>query len=229
MHYRLLGLLMLAGCLQVYAQDSQLEGNTARVKTFDESLPIYNGRLFYGYHPMSNSIPYYKSMGWHAGSIKYDGHWYYDQLVIYDAVTEQLVVRNPRYISLALFSERIQEFFIDGDHFIRLYPDSNYIIREGFHRVLVEGTVTIYQRHVKIIKEEVKGDHIELNAETINRYYALKDGRYYAIGKQQSLLNLLKDKRQAVQQHLRSQGVKFKREPERAITLMATFYNQSTN
>ena len=231
MHYRLLGLLILAGSLQLYAQEPQLpvEGSNAQNSLPDESLPIYNGRLFYGYPPMSHGIPYYKTMGWQKGSIRYEGHWYADVSIIYDPVVEQLVVRNPRYLSLALFSERVQEFKIEGDRFVRLYPDADNVIKEGFHRVLVEGTVTIYQRHIKVIKEEVKADQLELNVETINQYYALKEGRFYPVNKQKSILALLKDKRQAIQQHLRSQAVKFKRDPERAITLIATFYNQAAN
>lgn len=229
MHYRFPGLLILAGSIQLYAQEPRLpaEGSTAQVSTYNESLPIYNGRLFYGYPPMSHGIPYYKTMGWQKGSILYGGVWYTDVSIIYDPIAEQLVVRNPRYLSLTVFGERVQEFQIEDDRFVRLYPDADNVIKEGFYRVLVEGAVTIYQRHIKLIKEEVKADQLELNVETVNRYYAFRDGHFYPVSKQKSLLALLKDKRQAIQQHLRSQKVKFKREPEKAITQIATFYNQA--
>lgn len=204
------------------ANDSSIETNA-----IDESLPIYNGRLFYGYARITNGIPYFKKLGWQTGSLRYEGYWYSNVSMIYDAVAEQLVVRHPRYLSIALFGERIQEFEIEGERFVRLYPDADQVIKEGFYRVLVSGDVTIYERHLKQIKEEIKGDELERNIETINRFFAFRDGKYYAVNKQQSLLNLLKDKRQAVQQYLRSQNVKFKKDPERAVTLMASFYNQS--
>jgi hypothetical protein len=57
-------------------------------------------------------------------------------------------------------------------------------------------------------------------------YHALKDGKYYLVKKQKTLLNLLKDQKQNVIKHLKKENLKYKHDPEKTIMAIADYYNQ---
>ena len=62
-----------------------------------------------------------------------------------------------------------------------------------------------------------------------NVYYIKKDGVYYTIKNKSSLLAVLKSKKKEVQQYLKTNNIKFKREPERAMIMAVRYYDQITN
>ena len=78
----------------------------------------------------------------------------------------------------------------------------------------------------KKIEEKIVDMTVERKFVSFNTYYVLKDGNYYLVNKQKSLLNLLKDKRQNIPKHLKKEKLKYKHDPEKTIIAIAEFYNQ---
>lgn len=191
-----------------------------------ETLPIYNGRVFYGY-PGVLEDGFYPSGGWNKGSIFFDGIWYHDISFMYDIHQDEVILLHSSNTPIRLISERIQQFKYQGFHFVRLAPDKDNVIKSGFYQRLVDGPVSILAKRTKKIEENIVDLAIERRFITVYQYIALKDGIYTPINKQKSLLDLLKDKRQAVLQHLKQQHLKFKKEKEKAIVEMTEFYNQT--
>ena len=87
--------------------------------------------------------------------------------------------------------------------------------------------MTIFVRRYKKLEENIVDLAIERRFVGFNQYYVLKDGNYYPINKQKSLLELLKDSRQNIVQHLKQQKLRYKDNKEKAIVQIAEFYNQS--
>lgn len=221
-----------------YASAQSLDTGQVKSSKFSDSLDslsythqgetpgVYNGRVFYGY-PLIGGHAFYASKNWQKGSVLYDGVWYHDINMMYDIHKEILIVQHPTLIPIQLFSERIKQFNIGEQIFIRLNPDKDNIIRTGFYQQLTNGKVVILALRLKRIEESVASMTLEKNFLQFDFYYALKDGKYHEIKKQNSLLDLLKDKRQAIMKHLKQQDLKFRQDKEKTIVQTVQFYNQS--
>lgn len=196
------------------------------VVTQSETPAIYNGRVFYGY-PLINGHAFFSTNTWQKGSVLLDGIWYHDINMMYDINQQILNVQHPTLIPIQLFSERVKQFNVGDQIFIRLTADKDNVIKSGFYHQLVKGNVTIFASRVKRIEETMANMTLEKSFLQINFYYVLKDGKYYPIKKQNSLLDLLRDSKQAIIRHLKQQDLRFKDNKEKAIIQMAEFYNQS--
>lgn len=193
-----------------------------------KAYAIYNGRVFYGYpgtkghafFPETNSV-------WQTGSIMYDDTWYYGVPLMFDVNKEEVLILPPNSIPIRLFSERVQKFQYDNKTFIRLEPDSNNVLKTAFYQQLVDGDATILVRRIKKIDEKIEGFEIERKFITTDQYYLLKDGKYHAIHSKNDLFRLLKDRKLNLGRALKQQQLKFKRDKEKSMVVLATFYNQS--
>lgn len=192
----------------------------------DRSLAIHNGRIFYGY-PSILEYAFYPENGWQTGSILYDGTWYHNIPLMFDAYKEEVVVLHPSNVFIRLYSERVQEFNFRDLHFVRLLTDSNQVLKPGFYQQLSAGNVSIFVRRSKKIEEKIEGLAIERKFIPFDQYFALKDGNYRRINSKKSLLSLVKDRRQSVVKNLRKKGLRFQRDKEKAIVETAEFYNQT--
>ena len=146
---------------------------------------------------------------------------------MYDIYKDEVLILHPTATPIRLFSERVQQFIFQGQTFVRLNPEKNNILKSGFYQRLTEGNVTIFVRRYKKLEENIVDLAIERRFVGFNQYYVLKDGNYYPINKQKSLLELLKDTRQNIVQHLKQQKLRYKDNKEKAIVQIAEFYNQS--
>jgi len=191
-----------------------------------ESLPVYSGRVFYP-EMMTIGHPFVFSDDWQKGTICYDGICYHDLLFKYDVYHQELLVMTPKIVPVRLVSERVQRFNLGNSTFVRYNPDEDHVLKTGFYQQLETGSITILVHYRKIVQEKIVQVTLERSLISLNSYYALKDGKYYPINSQKSLLSLFGDRRQAVTRHLKQQKVKFKRDKEKAIVLAAKFYNQS--
>jgi hypothetical protein len=191
-----------------------------------ETLPIHNGRIFYGYPGMMGH-PFYPVPAMQNSSLLYDGTWYHNVSLIYDVCKDEIITLHPNTSLIRLFSERVQQFYFQGYTFLYLSPDKDHVNKSGFYQLLAEGNVNIYARRRKIIEEKIVDVKLERKFVFSTQYYILKDSIYYEINKQKSLLNLLKDSKQSIIQHLKLQKLKFKTDKEKTIIEIAEFYNQS--
>lgn len=196
--------------------------------SLEETLPLHNGRVFYGY-PGIHENAFYHSTGWHKGSILFDGIWYHDVSLMYDTYMDEVIILHPSSTPVRLISERIQEFRFEDFHFEHLGPRVDIALKNGFYQRVVSGPVTIYIKRSKKIEENIVDLAIERKFISTDQYFVLKDGIYTPVHKQKSLLELVKNKRQGVLQHLKQKGLKFRKNREKAIIEMAEFYNQSPN
>ena len=191
-----------------------------------ETLSIHNGRIFYGY-PGILGYAFYPEPVMQKGSLLYDGTWYHDISLIYDICKDEIVTRHPNSALVRLFSERVLQFYFQGQTFVRLNHDTDNVVKNGIYQRLVEGNVTIFARRQKKIEEQIKDDKLERKFIFSSQYYVLKDGRYHVINKQKSLLDLLKDGRQIIVQYLKTHQLRYKTDKEKTIIQIAGFYNQS--
>lgn len=198
---------------------------TSYFSSQSETLAIHNGRVFYGY-PGVIGEAFYPGTGFWKGSLLFDGMWYHAVSIMYDVYLDDVILLHPNSTPIRLFNERIEQFNFNGLTFVRLGVDKDNVLKTGFYQRLVEGNVSILAQRSKKIEENIVDMRVERKFVSTTRYFILKDGAYHLIQKQKSLLNLLKDDRQQIMQHLKSQGIRFKDDNEKAIIAIAQYYNQ---
>jgi hypothetical protein len=237
MHYHplLISCLLLASIRSSAQKDILTQKLTAQQDSVsipyypssDESLPVYNGRFFYGYTSISQGIAFFGDGQYQNGSILYDGVWYHGIPLAYDQITDRLVVKTPKVVTITLAPEHIRQFQVGDATFVRLLPDEHHVLRDGFYRVISEGNITLLERYVSRLNEVINVNTISRTIETSTHFFVLKDGRYYALKHPKVLLALLTNKRKQITQYLKEQKVNARKNPEKAFTLIASFYNQS--
>jgi hypothetical protein len=119
-----------------------------------ETLPVHNGRVFYGY-PGTKDDAFYPAIGWQKGSLLYEDVWYSDLSFMYDVYADELVTLHPNSTPIRLFTDRVREFSFDGKTFTRLEPDNDGVVRNAIYQRLVDGPLTIFVRRVKKIEENI--------------------------------------------------------------------------
>ena len=60
-------------------------------------------------------------------------------------------------------------------------------------------------------------------------YYIRKNNTYYSVSSQGSMLTILKDKKKELQQYIRANQIKFRKDPEEAMVKIASYYDHLTN
>jgi hypothetical protein len=192
-----------------------------------KSFAVYNGRVFYGYPGMIGHA-FFPENGseWQTGSILYDGTWYHQVLFIFDVYKEELVVLQPNSIPVRLLSPRVEKFSYQGRSFIRLQPDKDNVLKTGFYEQVLDGEASLLIRRAKRIDERIEGLAVERRFLPLDQYFILKDGSYHNVHTQRGAMNVLKDGKQGMAQHLKKQQLKFRKNKERALVEMVTFYNK---
>jgi len=207
------------------AQRDSLQNNDN--SPFD-SLSLYNGRRFYGYPVTIEGHAFYRTNGLNSGSVLYNNTWFYNVDILYDIYEDQLIVKHPPpfELNLVVFKERIPEFILNGEVFVYLPKDKDNVIGNGFYQKLTAGKAIALAKRSKYLEEKTYNLQIEQRFIQKDRFYVLKDGKYYHIKKQDDLVELLNDKRQQMHEFRSRFNQKFKKNPEQFIIAMTDYYNQ---
>lgn len=192
-----------------------------------KELAIYNGRLFRGYEYGIEGHAFYSNSDWQIGKIRYDGIWYNDLPLRYDIYKNEVMVNHPNNIPIILFGERVQQFHFAGLHFYRLKSGIKNEPPADIYQLLADGKIKLLSRRSKIIEENLENKKVEKKFIEQHKYYLVKDGEYHLVRNQNSMLNLLSDRRQEILKDLRKNNIRFKKDREKAIIHIADFYNQS--
>ncbi len=215
---------------QVTSFDSSLNsgGIDKAVQSYHQSLgigeAIYNGRRHIDYLPANVGIPYYLTKEWQQGNVSYD-NILYNALVKYDEVADEILVRHPEGFAIVLFSPRVSEFSFPGHHFLYINNDNHVGLAAGFYEQLQKGRLTILVKRSKVVLETVAGTAVERKFDESNTYYAIKDGKTYTVKKMNNVMELVADQKKEIQQYLKKNKVKFRKNKELALTRIAEYYN----
>jgi hypothetical protein len=218
------------------ANDSTLSENalnaiSAYYETLGEESPLYNGSEYLEYaYTLQEGHPFFQSANFISGNINLDGMIFHDVPMLYDIVKDQVIILDfQKVYKINLPADRIRQFFLLGHLFVRITRDSADQIKTGFYDQLYKGKIALLARREKKVLEKYSNIQISKVVISENVYYIRKDGVYHTIRNKSSLLATLKAKKKEVQQYLKTNNIKFKREPERAMIMAVKYYDQLTN
>lgn len=194
--------------------------------TFNNDLPIYNGRLYQGYLPTITGTPFLEEDKWAEGTLYFDSTWYKNVRLKYDAVAGELLIENTNKMPVILPGNLLNAFTIEKKKFIKLGAGNSKVLSSGFYEILDEGTLTPLALRKKIIKETAGQSMIEREFVWSTRFYIYKEGMFYPVSSKKNLYALLKEKKTVIHKALKRKQIRFRKEPEAAIRMAAQLYNQ---
>ena len=167
-----------------------------------------------------------------TGWVVYYGYKYKRVPLLYNIYEDLLISTRPDGFNRYSFtSDRLTEFSLLGHHFIRLDPDSvtSRVIKPGFYDNLYTNKLQVL---VKRTKSTLKVNGLlSVDDYYIPKmyYYLQKDGRYYSVSGEGAFLDVLKDHKKELKKYLKDNKIKFRRQPEEAMVMLAKYYDQLTN
>jgi len=221
-----------------FTQDSQADSsfykaaneNVLKIYLSDikEQSGLLNGRMNipYPFHFESGS-PYFESEKFMNGDVVYDGVPYSDIPILYDQISTMIIMLAP-YGRLQLTSEKVERFTLPGHHFLRLEKDTLNKMTNGFYEQLYEGKIIVLKKVEKTIKEDLQSGVVLRYIVQKDSYY-LKDGNgYHPVKKKGEILDVLHDHKQELQQFIKKNKLKFRKDMSNAIVQVAGYYDQLT-
>ncbi len=196
---------------------------------------LFNGISYEFYDPTIKGNAYFMdNANWNNGTVVYDGFRYKNAPLLYDIYTDQVITEAYHSaLRIQLIKDRVQSFDLLGHHIVYIRQDASNptSLKTGFYDELYGGKIQVLAQRSKSIQHTngFNGAIDSYFSPTVD-YYVCKNGTYYPVSSQGSFLKVLKDKKGAVQQYLRSNNLKFKKEQkEQAMAKAAAYYDQITN
>jgi len=200
-------------------------------QTLGEQSPLYNGREYVDYAGTIHvGHPFYSTTEFTNGTIYFDGMVFENVMLLYDIIKDKVLIRHYNTVfRIDMPVKKINEFTLLNHTFVRLLPDSARVIEEGFYDKLYQGKNTLFVKRKKLIREERAGNDLSNVVDEKNIFYILKQGIYYPVKNLRGLLNILSGRREQIQQYLKKNGIKFRKDREKAILMAVEYYDRLSN
>jgi hypothetical protein len=218
-----------------YVQSTLSQTITGFEKAIGQQSRLYNGHeyLLYDRVIKGNALYPLNAETWAPGVVNYDGITYRDVPMMYDIYKDVVVVLlYNRFSRYTLLNERVHDFTLADHHFVRVVTDSlsnNAGISTGFYDELYGGKTEVLAKRVKNLQNSTIMSTLETYFVEKHSYYLKKGNNYYSVGSQGSFLNVLKDKKKALQQYIKDNKIVFRDDPEDAMIKIASYYDKLSN
>ncbi|MFC4220113.1 hypothetical protein [Flagellimonas marina] len=191
--------LTFSATFSFYGQDkTQIQQYNA----FDKTVGIENTGLYQGlvyverFRTINERVQFYKGVDFLPGSVHYDGQWYHDLELKYDAYDDEvllMLITEAGGGTIKLFKNYLEGFMLDGEQFVKILKDDAPLLKEhGFYAVSMEGTYfTLYTRYTKRSFE--KRDKRFLYYEFLDgpsEYVLLHKGQFHTFNSKKDAIDL---------------------------------------
>jgi hypothetical protein len=203
-------------------------------QSFGNQSALYNGCQYMGYpFPFREpDHPYFGGNSYLKGDITYGGVLYPGVQLLYDEVAEVVIFMDPTH-RIQLVSDKIAGFTISTDKFVRLTKDSSnsILVGTGFYQVLYASKSTVLKKEMKTIGEDVRNntEGVVRFIELKTYYYIYKDNMYYSVKSKKNLLAIYKDKKTEIQQYIKNNKLRYKKNKDSFLIKLSAYYDQLTN
>jgi len=190
-----------------------------------ENLHLYNGSEYVLHGHGVKGFPFFQSATPLNGSVFYDGNLYEDTGLQYDLEEDNLVISDySGNYPICLVKDKIGYFNIDGHRFVRLLSGEG-LPSPGFYESLYSGKLNAWAKKLKKpISLDASGSDASYHAYA--SYFIEKQGVFYPVDKERSVLAVLNDKKDVLKKFIRSNKLSYKKDPELFLTRVAEYYTQ---
>ncbi|NVO18100.1 MAG: hypothetical protein HXX13_00275 [Bacteroidetes bacterium] len=165
------------------------------------------------------------------GDVIYDNIRYVDIPMVYDLVKDELVVQNPEKLNnIAIQSDRISRFWLQGCCFVRISPDTvtGPNVSSGFYRCLYDGRTRVFTRSMKFIEEYAEDGKMKKMVREKDVWYINKGGKLFEVNNKRSVLMILEDRNKELRLFCRKNHLKFRTPMDISLIKLAEYYDQIT-
>jgi hypothetical protein len=190
---------------------------------------LYNGIEYPDYYSHNDEHPYFLIDDWGHGNVVYDDEFYGDVDLFYDLSKDAVITEHKLTGGkIQLISNKVSRFTLNDHLFVRLAKDKAGVIGESFYEVLYDGKVKVYARRQKWSQSRADVNGITYYFSTINWLYILKDGVYTQVKSKKSVYGVFKDHRKDLTGVLRTRKVRYRKERERSVVILAEEYDRQS-
>jgi hypothetical protein len=207
-------------------------------KAIGQQSPLNNGPEYYFYNPIEiRGSAYFMDGVFTPGNVYYDGAEFKGVQLLYDLNKDQLAaVLYNHFSQYVLVNDRVQYFDLLGHHFINIDADTlakNTPLKTGYYDELYNGRSRVLVKRYKLVNSYTsttgQQEAYSFFTEVKQDLFIRKDNVYYKVGGQGTLLDVLKDRKKELQQYIKTNKIKYKADPERALAGIAAYYDSLTN
>jgi hypothetical protein len=203
-------------------------------KSLQPQSRLYNGVEYQFYNPNIEGRAFFNEANvFEQGDIIYDKILFKDVQLMYDLNTDQVIsMLYDGFTKFRLIDEKVSSFELDGHKFIRIPKDSanGTLPKEsGFYDKIYSGKVSVLVKRTKVLRETSGTKDLKKYFLTRNLYFLKKDGSYFNVNSHKAFLNAFPTRKKDLQLFLKSQKVKYKSNPERAMIMLAAYYDGISN
>ncbi|GAB3491277.1 hypothetical protein GCM10027341_04060 [Spirosoma knui] len=199
---------------------------TARYEAQNQNKDrLYTGIEYVGYDYRLNGNPFWTSDNWKVGSVAYNGATFDSIPMLYDIVRDVVVIEHPIGYRMTLSSDKLTSFSLFNHAFIRFADSTSRGFRRGFYDLLYDGPTQLLAKRLKsVVIEPTRQNYGRFDEKTV--YYLRKEGQYLPVKTKRSLYSVLRDRKKELTTYARKQKIRFKEDPEAAITKLTQYYDQ---
>jgi hypothetical protein len=189
---------------------------------------LYNGVDTKKYSDDIDEFAFYLP-DWEDGSVFYDNELYVNVPLMYDQIADKLIVSHfYSHAEIELISMNVDWFSLRNHKFVHLGNTALETgLEDGFYDLRYDGGIKLFVKRKKVIEEKIVMNKLESEVNTITRYFIFKDGHYYQVKKQSSVLTVLSDKKKALQAYAKQAHLDFKKSTEASIVQLVRYYDQA--
>jgi hypothetical protein len=196
-------------------------------QSLDSQAELYTAPLYERHIPaFTEGHPFFYSDTFSVGTIGYRGLVYKDVPILYDIIRDELITRSPNGFTIALIKPKVDSFLFAGRSFIKLNDDTSRMTTQGYYERLYNGNIQLLAKRKKTVQVSSGVTTLERRVYGQDRYYLYRNGFFEVIKNKNSLLSALKDKRNALQQFIKQNNLKFKQNFEEDTVRLVAYYNQ---
>ncbi len=199
-------------------------------KSIGTQSHLYTGFYNEPYDPRIKNNPYFRdTLQFIKGTVNYDGNVYHHVPVLYDIYKDIVISLLPDSISkYDLVTEHLHYFDFSNHHFVRISSDTANL-KTGFYDEIYSKKLRVLTRYEKSIQTTTNNQHLEKLFDKSTSYFLKKGNTYYPVNSEGALMDALKDKKKELKQYAKANQIKFRKDPESALTLLAAYYDHLTN
>lgn len=225
-----LGLLFTIqkGWGQVSMGDSVLrKASLDYLRLMKQNASLYNGAEYIAPKQLIEGFPFFGRENYFEGRIVSSGVSYFDVPIQYDLVNDALLIWSyDRSILLMLNSEKVERFHLGNESFIRgsLIKNDDAQIRKGFFQLIHEGQSMAVSKKQKVVVQKTASDKSYAFYKQFDSYYLIINGDWIQVASQKSVINALKNNKDAIKAFINKQQLNFRKSPELFLKEVLTYY-----
>ena len=194
-------------------------------KSIGNDLALYNGSEYvsYGHGYLGN--PFFVNDNFKTENICFNGITYFNIPLLYDIINDKVIIQNKEGDkNIVPEQTKISSFTIGGHHFIS-YHNNNTELKNGYYEILSEGVFSaIIKRTKKISYGKNAEDSIQFKS--YDKYYISSENELIEIKNNNSIIKTFNDEKTKIRAFLNNNSLNFKKEPDKSLSMVTTYYNE---